>query len=122
MKTVKLNSFAAGALSACSLMMAAPGVSSAAGENGLDIHGWRIDTDIHGWRIDHAPVSAPRVAASRSPYVGTSLRVEPDGLGFSDPRPGQGDFESGAYVGTSLRLQDDSELGFSDPRAGQGDY
>jgi hypothetical protein len=68
-------------LSAGALLVVAPGVSSAAGEDGLDVHGWRIDQD--------------QVAAASSAYIGTSLKVQADeGLGFSDPRPGQGDFES----------------------------
>lgn len=122
MKTIKLNAVVAGLLSAGALLMVAPGVSSAAGEDGLDMHGWRIDAaqvvaanpatgedslDIHGWRIDHA-----QVAAAPSAYIGTSLKAYVNGeLGFTDPRPGQGDLENS-----------DGTLGISDPRPGQGDY
>ena len=104
MKTIKLNAAVAGMLSAGALLMVAPGVSSAAVEDGLDMHGWRIDAaqvvaansavgedglDIHGWRIDHE-----QVAAAPSAYIGTSLKVDGnEELGFADPRPGQGDFE-----------------------------
>lgn len=122
MKTIKLNAVVAGMLSAGALLTIVPGVSSAAFEDGLDMHGWRIDQpqvtasnqvngegglDIHGWRIEQA-----QVAAVSSPYIGTSLRVDVNGeLGFTDPRPGQNDLESG-----------DGTMGFADPRPGQGDY
>ena len=122
MKTINLNSVVAGMLSAGALLAVAPGVSSAAFEDGLDMHGWRIEQpqvmasslvngenglDIHGWRIEQA-----QVAAVDSPYIGTSLRVEANGEpGFTDPRPGQNDLESG-----------DGTMGFADPRPGQGDY
>ena len=105
MKIIKLNAVVAGMLSAGALLTIAPGVSSAAFENGLDMHGWRIDQpqvtasnqvngedglDIHGWRIDHE-----QVAAAPSAYIGTSLKVDGnEELGFADPRPGQGDYES----------------------------
>ena len=122
MKIIKLNAVVAGMLSAGALLAVAPGVSSAAFEDGLDMHGWRIEQprvmasslvngenglDIHGWRIEQA-----QVAAVDSPYIGTSLRVEANGEpGFTDPRPGQNDLESG-----------DGTMGFADPRPGQGDY
>jgi hypothetical protein len=103
MKTIKLNAVVAGMLSAGALLAVAPGVSSAAFEDGLDMHGWRIEQpqvmasslvngenglDIHGWRIEQA-----QVTAVDSPYIGTSLRVDANGEpGFADPRPGQGDY------------------------------
>lgn len=105
MKLIKLNAAVAGVFSAGTLLMAAPVVSSAAVGDGLDIHGWRIDTaqvvaanlavgadglDIHGWRMDQA-----QVAAAPSAFIGTSLTVGgTEELGFTDPRPGQGDYES----------------------------
>ena len=122
MKIIKLNAVVAGMLSAGALLAVAPGVSSAAFEDGLDMHGWRIEQpqvmasslvngenglDIHGWRIEQA-----QVAAVDSPYIGTSLRVDANGEpGFTDPRPGQNDLESV-----------DGTMGFADPRPGQGDY
>jgi hypothetical protein len=105
-------------IGAGTLMLAAPSYSAEVGEDVLDIHGWRIDPadsanpgqralDIHGWRIEAA---TPQVLATiRSPYVGTSLRVEDDGLGFTDPRPGQSDYS----------YSPDGELGFDDPRPGR---
>jgi hypothetical protein len=146
MKIIKLNAVVAGMLSAGALLAVAPGVSSAAFEDGLDMHGWRIEQpqvmasslvngenglDIHGWRIEQAQVTASnqvngengldihgwrieqaQVAAVDSPYIGTSLRVDANGEpGFTDPRPGQNDLESG-----------DGTMGFADPRPGQGDY
>ena len=137
MTNIKMSAVMAGMLGAGALLLAVPGVSSAAVEDGLDIHGWRIDNasnavfvvtengqnglDIHGWRIDTAG-EAERVASSDSPYMGTSMQVEPDELGFTDPRPGQGDYERSPYIGTSLKVDADEELGFTDPRPGQGDY
>ena len=98
MKIIKLNAVVAGMLSAGALLAVAPGVSSAAFEDGLDMHGWRIEQ--------------AQVAAVDSPYIGTSLRVDANGEpGFTDPRPGQNDLESG-----------DGTMGFADPRPGQGDY
>lgn len=99
MKLIKLNTALAGVLSTGALLMLAPGVSSVAGAEGLDIHGWHIDhvqvaangadgLDIHGWRIEPA-----QVASTGSAYIGTSLKVDSsEELGFSDPQPGQSDY------------------------------
>lgn len=116
MKTIKASALITGMLSAMALTMAAPAFSGNVGEDGLDIHGWRIDNtevgqptlDIHGWRIDTGD-KAQQVAASNSPYVGTSMKVGADNLGFTDPRPGQGDYQ----------YSPDGELGFADPRPGE---
>lgn len=116
MKTIKSSTVITGILTVGTLMMAAPVFSGSVGEDVLDIHGWRIDPDetpqialdIHGWRIDPAD-QAQHMAASSSPYIGTSLKVGPDVLGFSDPRPGQGDYE----------YSPDGTLGFADPRPGE---
>lgn len=98
MKTIKLSAVLAAIMSAGAVLVAVPGVSSAANEEGLDIHGWRIDPQD----------AANHAAASSGAFTGTSLRVEPDGLGFTDPRPGQSDYGSM-----------DGELGFTDPRPGE---
>jgi hypothetical protein len=133
-----MSAVMAGMLGAGALLLAVPGVSSAAVEDGLDIHGWRIDNasnavfvvtengqnglDIHGWSIDTAG-EAERVASSDSPYMGASMQVGAVGeLGFTDPRPGQGDYERSPYTGTSMQVDAVEELGFTDPRPGQGDY
>jgi len=118
MKSIKLNTTVAVMLSAGALLTVASGVSTAAVEDGLDIHGWRIDSaqvvaaspatgsnglDIHGWRIEQV-----QFAAASSPYVGTSLKADENGeLGFADPRPGQGDYEIS-----------DRAVGVYEPRAG----
>lgn len=94
MKSIKLNTTVAVMLSAGVLLTVASGVSTAAGEDGLDIHGWRIEQD--------------QFASARSPYVGTSLKADENGdLGFADPRPGQGDYEIS-----------DKAMGVYEPRAG----
>ena len=115
MKTIKASALISGMLSAMVLTVAAPAFSGNVGEDVLDIHGWRIDDneaspvalDIHGWRID-TDYRSQQVAASKSPYVGTSMKVGADNLGFTDPRPGQGDYQ----------YRPDGELGFDDPRPG----
>lgn len=95
MKTIKLSAVLAAMLCAGAVLVAVPSVSSAANEDGLDLHGWRIDPEE----------AAKNAAASNSSLMGTSLRVDPDGLGFTDPRPGQSDYGS-----------TDGEQGFTDPR------
>lgn len=99
MKTIKANALITGMLSAMALAMAAPAFSGNVGEDGLDIHGWRIDTGD----------KPQQVAASNSSYIGTSMKVGADNLGFTDPRPGQGDYQ----------YSPDGELGFTDPRPGE---
>lgn len=116
MKTIKASAVLTGLFSAVAMTMVVPAFSGTVGEDVLDIHGWRIDNteaaqvdlDIHGWRID-AGDKAQQVAASNSPYVGTSMKVGADNLGFTDPRPGQGDYQRSP----------DGELGFTDPRPGE---
>jgi len=99
MKTIKASGVTAGMLSAVALTIAAPAFSGTVGEDVLDIHGWRID----------AGDKAEQVASSNSPYVGTSMKVGADNLGFTDPRPGQGDYQ----------YSPDGEPGFTDPRPGE---
>lgn len=98
MKTIKLSAALAAMLCAGAVLVAVPSVSSAANEDGLDNHGWRIGPEE----------AAKSVATSNSSLMGTSLRVDPDVLGFSDPRPGQGDYGN-----------TDGEQGFTGPRPGE---
>lgn len=99
MKTIKASAVLTGLFSAVAMTMVVPAFSGTVGEDVLDIHGWRIDTGD----------KAQQVAASNSPYVGTSMKVGADNLGFTDPRPGQGDYQ----------YSTDGELGFADPRPGE---
>ena len=116
MKTIKASAVITGLLGAVAMTMAAPAFSGTVGEDVLDIHGWRIDNteaaqvtlDIHGWRIETGG-KAQQVAASNSPYIGTSMKVGADNLGFTDPRPGQVDDQ----------YSPGGELGFADPRPGE---
>jgi hypothetical protein len=116
MKIIKASAVITGMLGAVAMTMAAPAFTGSVGEDVLDIHGWRIDNteatqvtlDIHGWRIDTGD-KTQQVAASNSPYIGTSMKVGAENLGFADPRPGQGDYQ----------YSPDGELGFADPRPGE---
>lgn len=119
MKTLTADTMIKAMIGAAALMLAAPALAAEIGEDVLDIHGWRIDPadaanlgqpvfDIHGWRIEASTTQV--MATTKSPYVGTSLRTDGEEvLGFTDPRPGQGDSS----------YSPDGELGFDDPRPGR---
>lgn len=98
MKIIEADFMIKSMIGAGAFMLAFPAVAAQVGADGLDIHGWRIEA------------ASPQVlATTNSPYLGTSLRVADEGLGFTDPRPGDADY---AY-------SPDGELGFADPRPGR---
>ena len=108
MKTVKFHTLTAGVVGAA-LLTALPGAALAMDPDEAELI-------RYGWNPAIA-TSAESEAASASPYIGTSLQRAEDGtLGFTDPRPGKGDYVLGSYRGTLVKAAADGELGFDDPR------
>ena len=106
MKTVKFHTLTAGVVGAA-LLTALPGAALAMDPDEAELI-------RHGW---NPAIATSAEAASASPYIGTSLQhAEDSQLGFTDPRPGQGDYVLGSYRDTPMKSMADGELGFDDPR------